>query len=54
MKEREEKVKRSADQQKKGRKNRDVLEKEEGSINLSAIASHSASFVPDGNVCTWV
>jgi len=34
VKEREEKVKRSADKQKKGRKNRDVLEKEDGSINL--------------------
>lgn len=49
MKEREEKVKRSADKQKKGRKNRDVLEKEEGSINLSTVASQSASFVPDGS-----
>lgn len=40
MKEREEKVKRSADQQKKGRKDRVVLgEKKEGSINLFAVDS---------------
>lgn len=49
MKEREEKVKRSADQQKKGRKDRVDLEKKKGSINLFSVDSQSASFVPDGS-----